>query len=107
MANEITLNPVELRKCADEINKCYSQCMTELMHSKALVGSLKGVWSGSAAGAFGANFKELYRRCKNTTQILKRMMNTLYETAAAYESNERNLQNEVAKLPKLPNNTMR
>ena len=107
MANEITANPVELRKYADEIGKCHTVYRNNLQNSKSQVDSLKGVWTGSAATQFNASFQQLLDRCSLGLETLGRMANALYESADAYERNEKAVQNEASKMPKLPNNTMR
>ena len=107
MANEITANPAELRKYADEIGKCHTTYRTNLQSSKSQVDSLKGVWTGSAATQFNASFQQLLDKCSLGLETLGRMVNALYESADAYERNEKAVQNEASKMPKLPNNTMR
>jgi len=107
MATEITANPVELRKCADEIGKCHTVYRNNLQTSKSQVDSLKGVWTGDAATAFNASFQQLLDKCSEGLETLARMENALYESADAYERNEKAVANEASKMPKLPNNTMR
>jgi WXG100 family type VII secretion target len=106
-ANEITANPAELRKYADEIGKCYNAYRTNLSNSKSQVDSLKGVWTGGAATAFHASFGKLYSACSEGMEVLQRMARALFDSADAYERNEKSVQTEASKLPKLPNNTMR
>ena len=106
-ANEITANPAELRRYADEIGKCHTAYRTSLYTSKSQVDSLKGVWTGDAATAFNASFQQLLNKCDEGLQTLGRMVNALYESADAYERNEKAVQSEASKMPKLPNNTMR
>ncbi|MDR1728469.1 MAG: WXG100 family type VII secretion target [Acidobacteriota bacterium] len=107
MANEITANPAELRRYADEIGKCYNVCRTSLYNSKSQVDSLKGVWTGAAAEAFAASFQKLLDKCAESLETMGHMGDALYESADAYERNEKAVQNEASKMPKLPNNTMR
>lgn len=107
MANEITANPVELRKYADEIGKCHTTYRTNLYSAKGQVDSLKGVWTGDASTAFNAGFQQLLDKCNEGLETLGRMVNALYESADAYERNEKAVQSEASKMPKLPNNTMR
>lgn len=107
MANEITANPAELRKYADEIGKCHTVYRTNLYASKSQVDSLKGVWTGDAATTFQASFQQLLDKCSEGLDTLARMENALYESADAYERNEKAIQNEAGKMPKLPDNTMR
>ena len=107
MANEITANPAELRKCADEIGKCHTVYRNNLHTSKSQVDSLKGIWTGDAAAAFNASFQKLLDKCGEGLQTLARMENALYESADAYERNEKAVQSEASKMPKLPSNTMR
>ena len=107
MSTEITANPAELRKCADEIGKCHTAYRNNLFTSKSQVDSLKGIWTGDAATAFNASFQQLLDKCSEGLETLARMENALYESADAYERNEKAVQNEASKMPKLPNNTMR
>ncbi|MCL2699919.1 MAG: WXG100 family type VII secretion target [Defluviitaleaceae bacterium] len=107
MANEITANPAELRKYAEEIGKCHTVYRNNLHTSKSQVDSLKGVWTGGAADAFGASFQRLLDKCSEGIETLARMENALYESADAYERNEKAIQSEASKMPKLPSNTMR
>ncbi|MDR0549157.1 MAG: WXG100 family type VII secretion target [Deltaproteobacteria bacterium] len=107
MANEIKVNPAELRKYAEQIAKCYSQYVSHLSQSRSQIESLKGVWIGQAADAFGASFQKLLTNCDEGLDTLKKMMMALYESADAYERSEKAIQNEASKLPKLPTNTMR
>jgi WXG100 family type VII secretion target len=107
MANEITANPAELRKYADEIGKCHTTYRNNLATAKSQIDSLKGVWTGDAASAFNASFAQLLVKCNEGVDTLSRMAHALYDSADAYERNEKAVQNEASKLPKLPNNTMR
>jgi WXG100 family type VII secretion target len=107
VANEITANPAELRKYADEIGKCHTVYRTNLYTSKSQVDSLKGVWTGAAADAFNASFQKLLDKCSEGLDTLSRMENALYDSADAYERNEKAIQSEASKMPKLPGNTMR
>ena len=106
-ANEIAANPAQLRKYADEIGKCYNVYRTNLANSKSQVDTLKGVWTGDAATAFSTSFLKLYGSCSEGMEVLSRMAKALYDSADAYERNEKSVQNEASKLPKLPKNTMR
>jgi len=106
-ANEITANPAELRKYADEIGKCHNAYRTSLANSKSQVDSLKGVWTGDAATAFNASFTKLYASCSEGMEVLSRMSKALYDSADAYDRSEKSVQSEASKLPKLPHNTMR
>jgi WXG100 family type VII secretion target len=106
-ANEINVNPAELRKYADEIGKCHTTYRTNLFNSKSQVDSLKGVWTGDAADAFNASFQQLLDKCNEGLETLGRMVNALYESADSYERNEKAVQNDASKMPKLPSNTMR
>ncbi len=106
-ANEITANPVELRKQADEIGKCQTTYRNNLLSSKGQIDSLKGVWTGDAATAFNASFQQLLTKCGDGLDTLNRMVSALYESADAYERNEKAVKSEASKLPKLPNNSMR
>jgi WXG100 family type VII secretion target len=106
-ANEITVNPVELRKYADDIGKCQTVYRTNLTGSKSQIDSLKGVWTGSAADSFNASFQQMLNKCNEGVETLGRMVNALYESADAYERNEKAVQNDASKMQKLPENKMR
>lgn len=106
-ANDITANPAELRRYADEIGKCHTVYRTSLYQSKSQVDSLKGVWTGAAADGFNAGFQQLLNKCSEGLDTLGRMVNALYESADAYERNEKAVQSEASKMPRLPNNKMR
>jgi len=106
-ANEIKANPAELRKYAEEINKCHASYRTNLFNAKDQIESLRGVWTGDAAATFNTSFQQLLARCGDGLETLGRMVNALYESADAYERNEKAVQSEASKMPKLPNNTMR
>ena len=105
--NEIVVNPAELRKNADEVGKCHTVYRTNLYNSKSQVDSLKGVWTGAAADTFNASFQQLLNKCNEGLETLGRMVNALYESADAYERNEKAIQNEASKMQKLPENKMR
>lgn len=107
MAIEITANPEELRKYADEMGRCQSNYRTDLFHSKSQIDSLKGIWTGAAATDFYANFQKLFDQCSESLDTLSRMEAALFDSADAYEKNEKAVQAEASKMPKLPNNTMR
>ncbi|MDR0355924.1 MAG: WXG100 family type VII secretion target [Deltaproteobacteria bacterium] len=107
MANEITADPAQLRKFAENISRCHSIYRSNLANSKSQVDSLKGVWTGEAATAFVASFQMLYNKCEEGLQTLARMIDALYQSADSYERNEKAIKNEAAKLPKLPTNTLR
>jgi WXG100 family type VII secretion target len=107
MVNEIQADPVKLRKTADDIGKVYTILRDTLYTSKNQVGSLQGVWTGEAASAFGVSFQKLLDQCSESLSIVDRLVNVLYDSADTYERNEKSVQQEAGKLPKLPNNTMR
>lgn len=106
-ANEIIVNPAELRKYAEEINKCNTVYRTNLNSSQGHVDSLKGVWTGAAADAFNSSFQQLMSKCNEGLQTLGRMVTALYESADAYERNEKAVTDEASKMQKLPENKMR
>ena len=107
MANEIVVNPVELRRYASEIGKCNTAYHTSMANAQNQVNSLKNVWTGDASVAFNASFAQLQKKCFEGLDTLAKMINALYESADAYEKNEKAVQNEGSKMQKLPSNTMR
>ncbi|MDR0620663.1 MAG: WXG100 family type VII secretion target [Deltaproteobacteria bacterium] len=107
MADEIKVDPKQLRAFAEDISKCQASYRTSLANSKSQVDSLKNVWTGEAAGAFNSSFQQLYAKCGEGVDSLSRMVKALFESADAYERTEKSVQNEASKIPKLPNNMMR
>lgn len=107
MANEIQADPAKLRTVAGDIGKVYTGLRNALYTSSSQVGSLKGVWTGEASTVFNASFQKLLDQCSESLAVVDRLVNALYDSADAYERNEKAVQQEVSKLPKLPNNTMR
>ena len=106
-ANEIVVNPAELRKYADDIGKCHTVYRTNLYNAKGQVDSLKGIWTGDASTTFNASFQQLLDKCNEGLETLGRMVNALYESADTYERNEKSVQDEASKMQKLPENKMR
>ncbi|MEA4925475.1 MAG: WXG100 family type VII secretion target [Syntrophomonadaceae bacterium] len=107
MANEIQADPARLRQIADDIGKVHTSLCNTLHASNSQVASLKGVWTGEAAVAFNASFQKILDQCSESLGTVERLVNTLYDSADTYERNEKTVQDEAAKMPKLPNNTMR
>lgn len=107
MANEIHADPVLLRKYGEEIGKCHTALRNGLYSSKGQVDQLKGVWTGGAADTFQQSFQKLLDQCAQSLQTVEKMVNALYDSADAYERSEKSIQQEAARLPKLPSNTMR
>jgi WXG100 family type VII secretion target len=107
MADEITVNPAELRHCADDIGKCQSSYRQSLSGSKSQIDSLKNVWTGEAAESFSQSFAQLYGKCQEGVESLSRLVKALYESADAYERLEKSVKDEASKIPKLPDNMMR
>jgi WXG100 family type VII secretion target len=107
MANEIQADPAKLRKVADDIGRVHTSLRTSLYSSNSQVGSLKGVWTGDAAGAFTVSFQKILDSCDASLKTVERLVNALYDSADSYERNEKAVQTEASKLPKLPTTTMR
>lgn len=107
MANEIHVDPAVLRRYGEEIGKCHTSLRNSLYSSKAQVDFLKGVWTGSAADTFGQSFQKLLDQCAQSLSTVEKMVNALYDSADAYERSEKSIEQEAAKLKKLPSNTMR
>ncbi len=83
------------------------QSAQQPVSSKGQVDSLKGIWTGGAAETFNQSFQKLLDQCAESLGTVGKMVNALYESADAYERSEKSVQQEAAKLPKLPTNTMR
>ncbi|NLT15703.1 MAG: WXG100 family type VII secretion target [Clostridiales bacterium] len=107
MANAIQADPAKLRKIAEDIGKVHTSLRNTLYTSNSQVGSLKGVWTGDAAAAFNVSFQKVLDKCAESLATVERLVHALYDSADAYERNEKAVQQEASKLPKLPNNTMR
>lgn len=107
MANTIQADPAKLRNISGELGKVHTALRNTLYSSNAQVGSLKGVWTGDASVAFNASFQKLLDSCAESLATVERLVNALYDSADAYERNEKAVSQEASKLPKLPNNTMR
>lgn len=105
--DQIIVDPAQLRRFADDINRCHSVYKTSLQNSVAKVNSLKGVWTGSAADTFNTSFNQLNNKCNESMKALERLIKALYESADAYERNEKSVTNEASKMAKLPENKMR
>ncbi|MFT3985540.1 MAG: WXG100 family type VII secretion target [Lachnospiraceae bacterium] len=104
---QIQADPAKLRKIAGDIGGCHKNLLNSLQSSKGQVDSLKGVWTGDAATTFAASFQKLLDKCDESLKTVAKLENALYESADTYERNEKSVQNEASKLPKLPSNTMR
>jgi WXG100 family type VII secretion target len=106
-SSQIVVNPAQLRKYADDIGKCYTSYRSNLVNATGQINSLKGVWTGDAADAFTHSFSGMMQKCMDALETINRMVSALYESADAFEKNEKAIQNEASKIPKLPSNTMR
>lgn len=107
MANEIQADPAKLRKHAESIQSIRQTLQNNIYSGKAQIDSLKGVWTGEAAGTFNASFTKLLAGCEDSIKTVGNMAQALYESADAYDRNEKAVQQEASKMPKLPTNTMR
>lgn len=107
MTNDIQADPAKLRSIADDIGKVHTSLRNTLHASNSQIGSLKGVWTGEAAVSFNASFQKVLDKCSESLGTVERLVNALYDSADAYERNEKAVQQEASKLPKLPNNIMR
>lgn len=107
MANEIRIDPAAMRRFSEEIGKCHTSLRNSLYSSKAQIETLNGVWTGDAADTFRKSFQTLLDKCAESLETVGKMANVLYDSADSYESSEKAIQQEAAKLPKLPPNTMR
>ena len=105
--DQIIVDPAQLRKYADDINRCHTVYKTSLQNSVAKVNTLKGVWTGAASETFNTSFQQLLTKCNESMGALERLIKALYESADAYERNEKSVTNEASKMAKLPENKMR
>ena len=105
--DQIVVDPAQLRKYADDINRCHTVYKTNLQNSTAKINSLKGVWTGDAADTFNVSFQQLNSKCNESLDALARLIKALYESADAYERNEKAVKSEASKMAKLPENKMR
>lgn len=107
MADMIQVNPAQLRKTADNIGQVHTNLRNQCHMAKSQIDGLRNVWTGDAAAAYQQSFQVLLDRCSESLLTIERMVNALYDSADAYEKNEKAVQQEAAKMPKLPTNTMR
>ena len=107
MAATMQVDPAQLRKMADSIGQVHTNLRNNCYTAKSQIDSLKNVWTGDAAGTFQQSFQLLLDKCNESLLTIQSMVNALYDSADAYERNEKAVQQEAAKLPKLPTNTNR
>lgn len=107
MSNMIQADPAKLRKIAEDIAKAHKALNTALSSSNSQVASLGNAWTGDAATAFHASFKKVHTSCTESLETVKRLSTALYESAEAYEKNEKAVQQEASKMPKLPKTSFR
>ena len=107
MAASMQVDPTKLRKMAEDIGQVHTVLRNNCYSAKSKIDSLKNVWTGEAAGTFNQSFQILLDRCSESLQTIQNMVNALYDSADAYEKNEKAVQQEAAKMPKLPTNTIR
>ena len=107
MATAMQVDPAKLRKMADDIGQIHTTLRNNCYTAKSQIDGLKNVWTGDAAGTFQQSFQVLLDKCNESLLTIQSMVNALYDSADAYERNEKAVQQEAAKLPKLPTNTIR
>lgn len=107
MATSMQVDPAKLRKLADNIGQVHTVLRNNCYSAKGQVDGLKNVWTGEASATFNQSFQVLLDRCNESLQTIQNMVNALYDSADAYERNEKAVQQEAEKLPKLPTNTFR
>ena len=101
------VDPAKLRKMAENIGQIHTSLRNSCYTAKSQIDSLKNVWTGEAAATFNQSFQLLLDRCSESLLTIQNMVNALYESADAYEKNEKAVQQEASKMPKLPTNTIR
>lgn len=107
MATQIQADPAKLRKMGESIGSIHTTLRNNCYTAKSQIDSLKGVWTGDAAATFQQSFQVLLDKCNESLLTVQGMVNALYESADAYEKNEKAVQQEASKMPKLPTNTIR
>ncbi|MCR4891037.1 MAG: WXG100 family type VII secretion target [Lachnospiraceae bacterium] len=107
MANEIQVDPIELRKRAESVGNIYTSIRNSMYSAKAQIDGLKGIWTGDGATQYMQSFQALMDKCSENLEIIKRMENALYETADTYEKNEKAVKDKGSQLKKLPTGGMR
>ena len=107
MAATMQVDPAKLRKIAENIGQIHTNLRNHCYTAKSQIDSLKNVWTGDAAATFNQIFQVLLDRCSESLLTIQSMVNALYESADAYEKNEKAVQQEASKMPKLPTNTIR
>ena len=104
---QMQVDPAKLRKVADNIGTVYTALRNNCYTSKSQIDSLKNIWTGDAALTFNQSFQTLLDKCNESLLTIQSMVNALYESADAYEKNEKAVQQEASKMPKLPTNSFR
>ena len=104
---EIHADPARLRQIADAVGQCRRALRADLSSAQSQVSSLKGVWTGAGAEAFQASFHSLLQKCEESMDAVAKLGKALYDSADAYERNEKSVRQEAANIPKLPANSMR
>lgn len=101
------VDSARLRKLADNIGQIHTNLRNNCYSAKGQIDSLKNVWTGEAAGTFNQSFQVLLDHCSESLNTISNMVNALYESADAYDRNEKAVQQEASKMPKLPTNSFR
>lgn len=107
MATQIQVDPAKLRSVADYIGQVHTSLRNNCYAAKNQIDSLKSVWTGEAAVTYGQSFQSLLDRCSGALLTIQGMVNALYDSADAYEKNEKLVQQESSNMPKLPTNSIR
>jgi len=107
MATQMQVDPAALRKVADNIGQVHTGLRNNCYTAKSQIDSLKNIWTGEAAVTFNQSFQVLLDRCNESLLTIQSMVNALYASAEAYEKNEKTVEQQASKLPKLPTNGMK
>lgn len=107
MAGSIQVDSAKLRKMAESIGQIHTSLRNSTYSAKGQIDSLKNVWTGEAAATFNQSFQNMLDRCNESLITINNMVNALYDSADAYDKNEKAVQQEASKMPKLPTNSFR
>ncbi len=105
--SQMQVDPAKLRKTAENIGQAHTGLRNNIYSAKSQIDSLKNVWTGEAAATFNQSFQVLLDKCSESLLTIQGMVNALYDSADTYEKSEKAVQQEAAKMPKLPTNTIR
>ncbi len=106
MAEELKVNPAELRKYASDMQKIQSTYSNLLTQAEDETKKLRPIWTGAAAEQYMSTFTTVKTKCTEYIETLRQTIEALNETAENYERNIEKIKSAAEDLPKLSENTM-